>query len=798
MTEHARCKTQDARRRITDQNGNKKAMTGKRSLAAAMSAMLYMVYCSLALAQNEADDATSQAFPEPTLEEIFVTATRRVQSLQHVPVSVTAIGGDRIQADAISTIEDVALETPNFTFTQFNIGEPEYFIRGIGNTNDSAGSDPAVGTFIDDVYIGRTGGTAMDLHDLERVEVLRGPQGTLFGKNVVGGAISIYTRQPSPDFNSRIGVSVGNLNRLTVQGLVNGALTDSLDGKFSFSRHVRDGFVENVIDGLDYQDADNLSLRGQLAFGVGELVSVLMSADFSRDQLEGNCRNVNNLDLNDPLGLALFYPPVIAARTGGDIRKCASSIAAGQERDVGGALLRIDWNATSFDLASITSYREADYSWAEDLAGLPLGETPFNLVDQAAEQSDQFSQEVRITSQGGQTIDWLAGVFFMRENVSRSENFIGSFAAPLDAMGFSLLDGDISFIQDNRTTSYAMFGKLDWMFSDSLTFSIGARWARDKKEIDQALTNAEDPAFDVGLLTALGNPNPALVLGIPANGPEDLFAYLGTGDPSFLRVPYAVVAEDSWTEFLPTASVNWWFTDNAMLYATAARGYKSGAFQSQTTTPGAAVTPLDPEIATNYEIGLKSELMNNRLRVNVSAFRIDYTDLQVFQLVGSLLVGGNAEATSTGIEIDMAAIVGDSWQLGATIGLMDPEYDVYELGTQDFSGNRLPRASRQSYSLTSLYTLPVGGATLDFETVYAYKSDFFLDPSNAAAAREPGYGVLDARLVWRRGPWEFSAWGQNLTDETFRINTFISNIAGTVDLWNLPRTYGVTATYNLR
>jgi iron complex outermembrane receptor protein len=770
------------------------AIMGNQQLITSASLLICIFLSSgLALAQDEPTSVGGDV----ALDEVLVTAQRRVQNLQHVPVSVTAFAGDRIQEGDITGIRDIALETPNFTFTQFNVGEPEYFIRGIGNTNDSAGADPAVGTFIDDVYIGRTGGTAMELYELDRVEVLRGPQGALFGKNVVGGAISIYTRKPTTEFAGRIGVTVGNYNARTLRGLINGSISDTVSGIFTFSKHDRDGYVDNVIDGLDYQDENNLSLRGQLLFQPSDSLEILAGLDYSTDDLSGNCRNVNNLTLNDPLGLAALYPPVIAARTGGDIRKCASSVAAGQDRDVAGALLRVNWQLSGSEFTSITAYREADYVWAEDLAGLPLGETPFNLVDQAHEDSDQVSQEFRLTSFGGSELDWLLGVYYMQENVDRSETFIASFAEPIASQGFALLDGDVTFAQINRTQSYAIFGKLDWALNDSLTLSIGARWAWDEKEIDQGLINNEDPAFDVGLLTVLSHPDPQLVLGIPANGPDELFGYLATGDASLLRTAYAVTAEDSWNEFLPSASLNWWFTDHSMLYLAAARGYKSGAFQSQTTSPGAAVTPLDPEIATNYEIGVKSEFFYNRIRVNASAFRINYTDLQVFQLVGSLLVGGNAEATSSGFEVEFAAMINEDWYVSATLGYQNPEYDTYLLGNLDYSGNRLPRASKRSWSVNSNYAwLLQNGSEFNLQASYAYKSDFYFDPSNLPAAQEDGYGMLDARISWQGERWAVSGWGRNLTDEEFRINTFISNIAGTVDLWSLPRTYGVTVAYN--
>lgn len=779
-------------------------MRSRRFYPALLIAIPFFTLSSLVSAQT--DDASDQEELTPdqsqyVLEEVLVSVQRRTQSLQEVPISVTAISGDRIKEGGIMNVADVALETPNFTFTQFNIGEPQYYIRGIGNTNDSAGSDPAVATFIDDVYIGRTGGTSMDLFDLNRVEIVRGPHGTLFGKNVVGGAISIHTNKPTPEFESRLGLTFGNYDQYMLRGLVNGRMTDNLSGKFSFSKQVRDGYVDNVIDGQEYHDADNTSLRGQMLWTPSDDVDVLFGLDYSKDDLNGNCRNVNNLDLHDPFGVAeVFYEPVIEATTGGDIRKCASSVGAGQKREVSGGLLRVDWNLEASVFTSITAYRQADYKWSVDLAGMPWGTTTFNLIDQAEEDSDQFSQEFRWASSGAETLDWLLGAFYMKENVDRAENFIGAFGPPFAAQGFFLLDGDIIYAQDNTTKSYALFAKLDWHISDAWTLSVGGRYAKDKKSIEQTLINQEDPALDVGFLTLIGHPDPQVVLGIPANGPGGMVAYLTTGDASFLSVPYSVPASDSWSEFLPSADINWRFADNNLLYFTYSEGYKSGAFQAQVPFPGPAVEPLEPENVKNYEFGIKSELADNRLRINASIFQMDYTNLQVFQLVGSLLVGGNAEATSRGIELDAAALLTENWILGFTYGYLDAEYDTYILeGVADWSGNRLPRSSEHSGSINTTYTLNLaGGAAMDFGLVYSAQSDFYFDPANSADQLEGSFGLLDASVTWRSATdrWNVSLWGRNLTDEEYRTHSIQSNIAGSVDLWNLPRTYGVTFTWN--
>ncbi len=745
------------------------------------------------------------------LEEVIVTATKREASLQDVPVSVSAISGDLIREGIVTGVADVAASTPNFSMAQFNIGEPQYFIRGIGNSLDSAASDPAVSTFIDEVYIGRSGGASMDLFDIERIEVLRGPQGTLFGKNVVGGAISIHTTKPSDDTMAKIGVTLGDYDLQVIRGLVNGGITDSVSGKLSFSSRKRDGYVDNVVDGEEYSEQDNLSLRGQLLIEAGSDVEVLLGADWSSDDVNGNCRNGDNFDTWDPTGFGPFYVPVVQSLTGFDVRKCASEASPTQERDIGGLLARVDWDMGDATLTSITAYRESDYEHLEDLAGVPVGITPFNLIDAVEEDADQISQEFRITSTGGGNLQWLAGVFFMEENVDRSEDFIGVIGPPLNAAepASILLNGDITYGQDAKTTSYAIFGQVDYAFNEAWSISLGARWAYDEKEIDQNLVNSEDPAFDTAVLSAaLGvppvvieaifAPEDAVVLGIPANGFGGLIEFATTGNVGALNFPSEPDADESWDEFLPSASINCNYSDSGLAYFTASRGYKSGAFVSSTNTAAAAETPLEPEIATNYELGLKSQWLDNRLRFNASAFYMEYEDLQVFRLIGSLLVGANAEATSQGLELDVTALLTENWTVTANYAYLDAEYDEYDDGTDDFSGNSLPRAPEDSYFLRSSYLWSFNNAsTMDWMISYAYTGDMNWTPSNAKAADEDGYGLLDSSLTWMspESTWEVSLWGKNLTDEEYRQHTILSNISGTVDLWGAPRTWGMTVNY---
>ena len=746
----------------------------------------------------------------PVLEEVIVTAQKRAQSLQDVPVSVSAISGDLIREGMISSINDVALQTPNFSMSQFNIGEPQYFIRGVGNSLDSAGSDPAVATFIDEVYIGRPAGGSTDLYDLERIEILRGPQGTLFGKNVVGGAISIFTRRPSREFEADVSATAGDYELWALQGRVSGPLTDTVSAKLVGQVRSQDGYVKNVIDGNDYQDQDNKNIRSQVQYDPADNLSILVGADYGEDNVNGNCRNVNNLDLSDPTGLGGFYPPVIDGTTGGDIRKCASSANAFQKRDVGGGLLRVDWGVADATLTAITGYRDLDYRHQEDLAGMPLGTTPFNLVDAVKETSDQISQELRLASDGDGKLNWLVGAFYLNENVDRHEGFVGSFGPPLVPGASVLLDGDIAFTQKADTTTYAGFGQLDYAFNEQWSVSVGSRYTYDEKKIDQGLVNYENPAFDTAVLAAaLGvppsvvqaifAPNPAVVLGIPANGPGNLGQFVRTGDTSVLAFPYDVKADDDWNKVTSSASVQWNYSEDSMLYLSFAQGYKSGAFVSSVNFAEPATVPLEPEEADSWELGLKSQFFDNRLRVNTSVFTMDYKDLQVFRLVGSLLVGSSAEATSEGAEIDITGLVTENWTLQANYGYLDATYDTFTDDTGiNYSGNDLPRAPGDSFFLRSSYRTPLpGGSEVDWVVSYAYSGSFYFDPANSPAMKEGSAGLWDASATWSspQESWNVSVWGKNLDDEEYRIHSILSNIAGTVDLWGAPRTYGATVKY---
>jgi len=744
------------------------------------------------------------------LEEIVVTAERRSQSIQDVPLSVAAISGADIDIGKVSELNDVAFKTPGLTFNEFNVGEPRIYIRGIGNSSDSAASDPAVGVFLDEVYIGRTGGAGFDLYDLERVEVLRGPQGTLYGKNTNGGAISIVTARPSQDDSVKIGASIGNYGMYQIQALANGGLTDSVSGKLVISTKSRDGYGKNVItDGevlsmgslanspiigpsigaagsgrLD--DAKNLSLRGQLLFNLSDATRLLLGADYARDETNGACRHLQNLD-QAVQGLGAFWALGMSDAYKRSDRNCSSQFNTDQEREISGVMGRLDMELSWATFTSITAWRQSDFTLVDDLTGVPLNDltavsppgmpfplslpgvftVPENVIDGSDEEASQFSQEFRLSGSSDR-FDWVAGAFYMQEDVERSEEFYTQYSTLLQFLGLAPI-GDVLFTQDNTTTSKALYGQLDWHVADKLTLTYGVRWSDDGKRIVQ-------DAIDL-----LGTGAPT---GVPLILPE---------------FPAAVRASESWSEVTNKVSASYKPTDAVMIYATYSEGFKSGAFPSQTNRPSVAAESVAPETVTNVEFGLKSTWWDNRLQFNASYYDMDYDNLQVFELNSQLLLTlSSAQASSKGFDVEFNVLLTDNLRLSTSYNDSEAKYTNFITSTGvDVSGNRMVFAPDSAYAIDAGYRVPLDAAgTLDFDVSYNWKDDYYTAVSNADKTRQEAVGMLVANVSWtsRNGSWMVNLWGKNLTDELQLSNLIVDPTGVTSEFYMAPRTFGITVT----
>jgi len=702
----------------------------------------------------------AQSAQEPSaaaLDDVIITAQRREQSLQDVPIAVTAFTAETLERTAAVGISDVAAKAPGVTLTQFNIGEPQLYIRGVGTTSDSAASDPSIGVSIDEVSIGRAGASALAFLDIARVEVLRGPQGTLYGRNASGGALNIYTRRPVFEDSGSITARIGSFDEYGLEGVINRQLEGDAALRLAFRYTTNDGYAESLPSGEGLEGGTSYGARLSMLKDVDNW-SFLGSIDYSRDEMDGHARVPVTTSATAPAFVSLIN----GLRTGLDVRQSFSSPDNYQDRTNYGFTGRIEHSGEAFDFVSLTSYRNNDYSWRDNLGGLPFPGFPLAVDDEAAEEAKQFSQEFRLVSKPDSPVNWVAGLYLFNEKVDRAERFVVRAALPIAPPSFG---GDVSFFQDASNTSYAAFGQATIPFADIWELTVGARWTYDKREVQQIAVDNE------------GGANPPA--GIP----------LGPGG-----TPYAVSAEASfdaptWKLALAVEPI-----ENVRLYASYDRGYKAGAFPSAAQSAAQAVLPLESEILDNYELGLKSTLLDGRLRFNAAAFRLEYDDLQVYELLGLTLVTSNAQAEVDGYEIETAFAVTNNLTVGGSYTSLDAHFTSNAVSgalVLPYNGNVLPRSPDSQYTLYVDGEWEVAGGTLAARADYQWTDDFYFDPSNNPEVLSPAHDLVSAFASWESPTGlKVSIYGKNLTDTEYQTH-IIKNVGIGFSVFGAPRSFGL-------
>ena len=703
------------------------------------------------------------------LEEIVVTAERRAENLQDVPSAITALSTNTIEQADIHDLTDIATRIPGLTFSPFSPGQNIVALRGASSNDDGAGTDNSVAVFVDDVYLGRVSNINPEMFDTERIEVLRGPQGTLYGKNTIGGAINVVSTRPNIEaLEGKLRVNVGNYERRDVAGLISGPLGDRWAAKASFSIRKRDGWVENVYLDKRQKDDDVIALRGQLLYG-GDSLEALFSADFNRLDIEDMARTpIATGEPGDPAFWAAMVPGSHADLCAGRGAGCSAGPIDGYaKREAWGASLKLNWNAAAGELISITAYRENEADWNMDSTGTPVSPLPplFNQInDDILDRTEQFTQELRWVSGLGETVDAIAGLWFLTEKTDRTECFDND-VLPSDCTPTA--DGGATdwYRQVNETTSFAGFGQVDWRFADGFELTIGGRYSHDRKEID-----------------------------------NDAIA----GDFVVINQTFSNSVSESWSAFTPKIALAWLPVDNATVYGAVSWGFKSGGFAA--APQGIEFTePLDQEEALNYEVGVKADLGGN-FRLNAALFFTEYQDLQI-QTFGPLTAAAafgtfqtfNAgDAEILGAEIEATWILTDRLTLSGFYAWQDSEFgDTNIPGTAfpDQSGQDLIRAPEHKFNLNADYIHPLAnGGELAVNLSWRYTDDQRgeLEPW----AVQPEFDLFDARVSWTNGggALEVAVWGRNLADEEY-ISHLYTIASSVVAVHGDPRMYGATVTY---
>ncbi|MBN7796782.1 TonB-dependent receptor [Parahaliea mediterranea] len=727
------------------------------------------------------------------LEELVVTAQKREQSLQEVPIALSAFGGDAIKQLGATDFTGLTSVTPGFSVSGASAAFPSPYIRGIGSNVTSVGSDPSVGVYIDGVYASRKGGALSDLMDIQRVEVLKGPQGTLFGRNAIGGAINIITAKPENALAGRVGVEVGSYNSRAISGVVNVPLVDgTLLLRASGSARKRDGWQDNVLGGPDGDSRDRANARVKLAWLPSDSVDVAFSSSWNRtDEVATYAEGV----IADP-GLIGGLPVGELAQVDDDEKALNGNrnpwglpsdrgpLVPIFERSMRAHALEVSWDINeALTLTSLTAYRTYETSAAREYDGT---EYLIGNNEISTEGNDTFSQEFRVNG-GSDTADWFVGASASRE--AADMRFMIGLADILGANGGQPFYED-SFVQAD-TDSYALYGDYTWHVGSNLNVTVGGRYSYDDKSIDYGNPPQVDGAAGLG---GLGFIMPIPVQFLDADGN-----------------PYATELSESWTDFSPRLVVDYFVNNDIMLFASLARGYKSGGFNTypsvvqDATSPdflkvvAETTVPVDPETTLNLELGVKSSWLDERLVLNASVYAMEYDELQVEVITGQTVQLANAgKATSRGVEAEANYQLAPGLKVMLNAAWMDTEYDEFFRGGVDYAGTPLRFSPKWTGSLGVDYSiqLPDIGELRTFVN-YAYKGDHLLSETY----EEGSYSMLNARfsLYSSNGAWELALFGNNLTDESY-LSNYVEQVAGfgfTSANRNEPRTYGAELVYQL-
>ncbi len=700
-------------------------------------------------------------------DSITVTAQKREQSVIDVPISMSVFGAEELKEIGASSLDDLASRTPNFEYTRSSdLKLKPATIRGVAG-GVSGGEDQAVGVYLDEVYLGTAAAAQFELFDMERVEVLRGPQGTLFGRNTTGGAVSFTTRKPDDDPRAQVTADLGNYNMKRVQALANMPIIEGkLAAKISGAYYDRGGLTENVHLGERTNAESGWSLRGQVRFTPSEDIDINLSADYR----EADRQPTREIVLDNFLFDAGI--PGLDFTSDGDPKNFSVSIEGDsvETMEAWGVAAHAVIGLGPVELTSITSYRAHDYFQEVDTDMSPIKWT----YDGDPEQQEQFSQELRLASTGDARLNWIAGVYYFHQYtdnqsfVRLGEDILAFLGAPTSPDLFARGNGIVS------ADSIAGYLHGEFKATQRLRLTVGARVSHDSKSIDYEQTDESG-----GVVGAVA--------------------------------PYS--REASWTEFTGDATISYDLADATMAYVKAARGYKAGGFNDGLGSPNNP--SFDPEYVLSYEGGLKTVLAENRLWINVAAFYMKWDDIQIagFGTVDrggtptfGVFTGNFGKARSIGAEMDFHARPVEGLELFGAAAVLDTEFTEGDPVDPDdplaepniAPGNWLPFAPKWTLSGGARYAhqSPLGELIWRVEYIHTGRQALtsFGGYGNDPLGMQDGYGLLDARVALALSDRvSVALWGRNLTDTRYATryqNLNFPPVFSSFYALGEPRTYG--------
>ncbi|MEP5764537.1 MAG: TonB-dependent receptor [Halieaceae bacterium] len=793
------------------------------------------------------------------LEEIIVTAEKRETTLQDTPIAVSAFTQDELERGLINNNMDIQFAVPNMLMSKGFFTTANINIRGIGNLAVGAAGDAGTGVHMNGVYLNNSRIFETEYFDTERVEVLRGPQGTLYGRNTTAGVINVITQKPEEEFGGFIDASYGDYSYVRARGALNIPLTDNISQRFSMFYTNRDGYVDNIYQGGDIDGRDMYSVRSSTYFQIGDNTDANLVINYF-DEDSDRMRGSGNYCKKDPDGVLGCLPNANFANETGNTGGTVGGLLTGTVSAITGLPFPSDDNANSinpkdtrdanFDFnpqyeadetivtleinhdlgnmmfTSVTGYQDSSLDARNDYDGTVASEEwPFPVTynrgpdgpitvqrlyqnDRSTTDPEQWTQEFRLASDFDGDWNFMAGAFYLDYE---SEVHYYVYSSALAVFGQTLGLPENTHVFDNDTKKYqldswALFGEFYYDISDTVEMTLGLRYTDEQKEADQRSV----------YLNFLDDPN------VPGGSYQNF--------------------KDDWQETTGKANVNWHLSDDVMLFATAARSYKSGGFnpissESDLLNPALGGNPglanFDPEYINSIEIGAKTRLLDNTLQANITAFYYDYEDLQVSKIVAQTSVNENMDADIFGAEGEFIWAPSENWTFSTNLSYLDTELgdldtfdpaDPNQMGTADgivslgngnlvvscncpgietnVDGNDIPNAPKFTAYLMGRYSHFLNnGMRLDLQANYYYQDDFYTRIFNAADDQLDSWDVWNASIVLNSAneDWYVEAWGRNLGDEDNYTGQYLQDAAvGLYRTYQLlePRTYGITAGYS--
>ncbi len=733
------------------------------------------------------------------MEEVIVTAQKREENLQDTPISVTAFTADAIEVLGFRQSVDITAQTPNFSvgYPNGDTGVPAPFMRGVGLNDFGVLNQGPIAAYTDQTYISSNAAQIFQLLDVERVEVLRGPQGTLYGRNATGGAVNYVSRRPTLEWDGWARAGGGSWGSTKLEGAVGGPIGDKTAFRVSLLKSDSDGWMKNRLTGNDQQGIDELAWRVLLESEATENLNILVNVHGGKTQsdspqyrhlgvweadgsgnmcsngdiLAGNC--VDIFGYSEQAAYTTLNGVDVPATPGYD--EANYDFEERNDTDFWGASITLDWAVSGYVITSITSYDEMDDFRPEETDDGPND----ILTGELAVDQETFSQEFRIALQTD-NVSWIAGLYYLNDEATDNTAFdilrdfrpffVGddvSCSAPAGNPG-GFCPEEFIFKTKSGTkqeiTSTALYVDASIKLTERLTFNGGLRYT------DEEIDHASYFFFDES------------EAGFPAR----------PGFPDSASNDYKNVSGRLLLDFQ--------MTDDLLFYGGISTGFKAGGIQS--TSDG--IAPYDEEELVSYEIGFKTMLVDGRVRFNGSVFRYDYSDLQVFAFVivdgiGFSTISNAADATNFGAELELQWLPTDNLFVNLGLGILNTEYEDFILPSGDFSGNEITMSPELTLNGLIQYDIQLGdNGVITLQTDFNYQDEVWFDALNNPLLSEDAYWLWNARVSWTSTDekWEVAAFGRNLGDEQYMVYAFDLSFFGfNEEMLGTPRAYGIDATF---